>query len=69
MTGRFDRLLFVGPPNEIDRGEIFRIHLRKIPCDPDVTIKELARLTNGCTGADISLICREAAVAAIEVCH
>ncbi|XP_057738710.1 calmodulin-interacting protein 111 isoform X2 [Arachis stenosperma] len=64
--GRFDRLLYVGPPNETDREDIFRIHLRKIPCDSDVSIKELAHLTDGCTGADISLICREAAVAAIE---
>ncbi|XP_027350489.1 calmodulin-interacting protein 111 isoform X2 [Abrus precatorius] len=64
--GRFDRLLYVGPPNEVDREEIFRIHLRKIPYDSDVSIKELAQLTDGCTGADISLICREAAVAAIE---
>ncbi|KAK7336417.1 hypothetical protein VNO77_16958 [Canavalia gladiata] len=64
--GRFDRLLYVGPPNEMDREEIFHIHLRKIPCGSDVSIKELAQLTDGCTGADISLICREAAVAAIE---
>lgn len=69
LAGRFDRLLYVGPPNETDREEIFHIHLHKIPCGSDVSIKELASLTNGCTGADISLICREAAVAAIEVCH
>lgn len=68
MLGRFDRLLFVGPPDENDREDIFRIHLRKIPCHSDVCIKELALLTKGCTGADISLICREAAIAAIEVC-
>ncbi|XP_056171217.1 calmodulin-interacting protein 111 isoform X2 [Syzygium oleosum] len=65
-TGRFDRLLYVGPPNEADRQEIFCIHLRKVPCGSDVDIKELAYLTKGCTGADISLICREAAVAAME---
>ncbi|CAH9062289.1 unnamed protein product [Cuscuta europaea] len=64
--GRFDRLLYVGPPDENDREDVFRIHLRKIPCSSDVCIKELARLTNGCTGADISLICREAAITAIE---
>ncbi|CAN6700986.1 unnamed protein product [Malus baccata var. baccata] len=64
--GRFDRLLYVGPPDETDREEIFHIHLRKIPCSSDVTISELARLSEGCTGADISLICREAAVAAME---
>ncbi|XP_022757064.1 calmodulin-interacting protein 111 isoform X3 [Durio zibethinus] len=64
--GRFDRLLYVGPPNENDREDIFRIHLRKIPCSSDVSLKELAYLTEGCTGADISLICREAAVTALE---
>ncbi|KAF2291024.1 hypothetical protein GH714_018901 [Hevea brasiliensis] len=48
--------------------DIFRIHLRKIPCSSDISIKELAHLTEGCTGADISFICREAAIAAIEEC-
>ncbi|XWS38775.1 hypothetical protein CRYUN_Cryun19dG0159200 [Craigia yunnanensis] len=67
--GRFDRLLYVGPPNENDREDIFRIHLHKIPCSSDVSLKELAHLTEGCTGADISLICREAAVTALEVCE
>ncbi|KAJ6741654.1 AAA-FAMILY ATPASE [Salix viminalis] len=64
--GRFDRLLYVGPPNQNDREDIFRIHLRKVPCSSDVNVKKLACLTDGCTGADIALICREAAVAAIE---
>ncbi|OVA04284.1 AAA+ ATPase domain [Macleaya cordata] len=64
--GRFDRLLYVGPPNDVDREEIFRIHVQKMPCRSDVSIRELSILTKGCTGADISLICREAAVAAIE---
>ncbi|XWS49534.1 hypothetical protein CRYUN_Cryun12cG0011300 [Craigia yunnanensis] len=64
--GRFDRLLYVGPPNENDREDIFRIHLSKIPCSSDVSLKALAHLTEGCTGADISLICREAAVTALE---
>ncbi|XP_042497546.1 calmodulin-interacting protein 111-like [Macadamia integrifolia] len=64
--GRFDRLLYVGPPNEIDRKDIFRIHVHKMPCSHDVSLRELACLTPGFTGADISSICREAAVAAIE---
>ncbi|XP_038718921.1 calmodulin-interacting protein 111-like isoform X2 [Tripterygium wilfordii] len=64
--GRFDRLLYVGPPNEADREDVFCIHLRKIPCSSDISIKELASLTDGYTGADIALICREAAIAAIE---
>ncbi|CAM0874868.1 unnamed protein product [Alopecurus aequalis] len=64
--GRFDRLLDVQPPDEADREDIFRIHTRSIPCSPDVNLKELARLTEGYTGADIKLVCREAAVAALD---
>ncbi|MCL7025845.1 hypothetical protein MKW94_012841 [Papaver nudicaule] len=64
--GRFDRLLYVGPPNETDREDIFRIHVQKMPCGSDVSIRELSILTEGCTGADISSICCEAALAAIE---
>lgn len=57
----------MGPPNEADREAILKIHLRKIPCSSDICIKELASITKGYTGADISLICREAAIAALEV--
>ncbi|KAG2258303.1 hypothetical protein Bca4012_021575 [Brassica carinata] len=64
--GRFDRLLYVGPPNEADREAILKIHLRKIPCSSDICLKELASVTKGYTGADISLICREAAIASLE---
>ncbi|KAF9612517.1 hypothetical protein IFM89_000439 [Coptis chinensis] len=49
-----------------DREDIFHIHVRRMPCSSDVSMKELACLTEGYTGADISLICREAAIAAIE---
>lgn len=57
------------PPNKADRADIFLIHTRNMPCSPDVNLKELARLTAGYTGADIKLVCREAAVAALDVCY
>lgn len=66
--GRFDRVLDVQPPDEADRADIFRIHTRSMPCSADMNLNELARLTEGYTGADIKLICREAAVAALDVC-
>lgn len=66
--GRFDRVLDVQPPNEADRADIFRIHTHSMPCSADMNLNELARLTEGYTGADIKLICREAAVAALDVC-
>lgn len=55
------------PPDEADREEIFRVHTKKIPCGPDVRLRELAVLTEGYTGADIKLVCREAAISALEV--
>jgi len=36
-----------------------------MPCSADMNLNELARLSEGYTGADIKLICREAAV---DVC-
>lgn len=64
--GRFDRLVYVGPPNQADRKEIFDIHMRKMRCGSDLTMLELASLTDGYTGADISSVCREAAMTALE---
>ena len=63
----FDRLLYVGPPNEADGEAILKIHLRTIPCSSAICLKELASVTKGYTGADISLTCRGAAIAALEV--
>ncbi|KAJ4795297.1 cell division cycle 48 [Rhynchospora pubera] len=64
--GRFDRLLDVQPPDEADREEIFGIHTKKMPCGADVRLRDLAVLTEGYTGADIKLVCREAAILALE---
>ena len=65
--GRFDLLLYVGPPGEEARQKIFDIHLRKTPLGGDVAVGELARVTEGYTGADIAAICQEAALNALEV--
>jgi SpoVK/Ycf46/Vps4 family AAA+-type ATPase len=65
--GRFDRMLFVGPPNQSAREQIFGISLRGTPFDSDVRIADLAERTEKYTGADIAAVCREAALAALEV--
>lgn len=41
--GRIDRILYVGPPNLDSRREIFKIQLKKMACDPDVDIEEIAQ--------------------------
>jgi transitional endoplasmic reticulum ATPase len=60
--GRFDRIIYVPPPDLNARKEIFKVHLRKVPLAPDVNVDELASITEGYTGADIEAVVREAAM-------
>lgn len=64
--GRIDRLIYIPPPGEKERGEIFKIHLRGKPLADDVDIGELAKQTEGYSGADVEAICREAAMLAFD---
>lgn len=64
--GRFDRLLYVPPPDAAARAEVFAVHLRKTPLAADVNVALLAAQCIGYTGADIASVCREAALAALE---
>ena len=64
--GRFDRVIEVPLPNLRGRYEIFKIHTRKMKLGEDVDLMELARLTEGATGADIKAICTEAGYNAIR---
>ncbi|KAG8669796.1 AAA+-type ATPase [Fusarium poae] len=57
--GRFDQLLYVGPPDEATREAIFKVHLRGLPLAPDVDIPMLSRLAEGYSGAEIKAICDE----------
>lgn len=67
LAGRFGKHLEVGPPDAGAREEIFKIHLRGVPCSGDVSVAALAIETLGYTGADIQALCREAALASLEV--
>ncbi|MGB7532238.1 MAG: CDC48 family AAA ATPase [Halobacteriota archaeon] len=60
--GRIDRLIYIPAPGEKEREEIFKIHLRGKPLANDIDISELAKQTEGYSGADIEAICREAAM-------
>ena len=52
--GRFDRLLYVPPPDRDSRIQIIKIHIKKKPLDDSVNIEKLADQTEGYTGADIA---------------
>jgi len=64
--GRFDKLVYVPPPDQKARLEIFKVHTRKLPLAEDVNLEELSRRTEGYTGADIAAVCKEAAMLALR---
>jgi transitional endoplasmic reticulum ATPase len=64
--GRFDRLIYIPPPDARAREEIFKIHLRGKPLDKDVDLQKLVSLTEGYTGADIAALCNTAALIALR---
>ncbi|MHC1593471.1 MAG: CDC48 family AAA ATPase, partial [Methermicoccaceae archaeon] len=65
-SGRFDRLVFVGPPDRAGRKEIFKIHTAEMPLGGDVDFEQLAELTEGYVGSDIELVCREAVMESLR---
>ncbi|MFX1501010.1 MAG: CDC48 family AAA ATPase [Promethearchaeota archaeon] len=64
--GRFDREIEIKVPNEKGRREIFQIHTRNMPLDKKISLKEFSQITHGFVGADISAVCREAAMSALR---
>ncbi|MDR0523445.1 MAG: CDC48 family AAA ATPase [Candidatus Methanoplasma sp.] len=64
--GRFDREIEIGIPDRDGRLEILQIHTRGMPLDGGVDVRRLADRTHGYAGADISALCKEAAMAALR---
>lgn len=64
--GRFDRQIFVPPPDIKGRASIFKVHLSPLKTDLDKNdvARKMAALTPGFTGADIANVCNEAALIA-----
>jgi transitional endoplasmic reticulum ATPase len=64
--GRFDRLVFIGPPDLEARKEILRIHTKDKPLDKDVDLDKLATKMENFTGAEIAAVCNEAVMLSIR---
>ncbi|MDE1854790.1 MAG: CDC48 family AAA ATPase [Candidatus Micrarchaeota archaeon] len=64
--GRFDREIEIGIPDRPSRKEILQIHTRNMPLAKDVGVDELAAITHGYTGADLSALAKEAAMASLR---
>ncbi len=64
--GRFEKLIYVPPPDRKGRLEILRIHTRQVPLAEDVDLREIVDATEGYTGADLAALVREAALIALR---
>ncbi len=57
--GRFDRMVPVPPPNEVERVVMLRKCTEKTPLAPNVDFLKLASQTERYSGADLMNLCRE----------
>jgi SpoVK/Ycf46/Vps4 family AAA+-type ATPase len=64
--GRFDRILFVPPPDEPARVEILRRHSSKLPGGDTIDVEKLARQAALMTGADLKSLCERASERALD---
>uniref|UniRef100_A0A3P8RIS6 AFG2 AAA ATPase homolog B n=1 Tax=Amphiprion percula TaxID=161767 RepID=A0A3P8RIS6_AMPPE len=64
--GRFDREVIIGAPTLQQRKAILSVLCERMPLCPGVNMAELAQTTTGYVGADLSALCREAAMHAIR---
>lgn len=67
-SGRFDREIYIGPPDTDGRLHILRIHTRDMPLERNVPefLPTLATRTHGFVGADLVELCREAGLASLR---
>jgi transitional endoplasmic reticulum ATPase len=64
--GRFDRIVYIPPPDLDARKAILRIHTKGMPLAEEVSIDKLAEQTETYTGAEIAALCSAASIAAIN---
>ncbi|CAG9997469.1 unnamed protein product [Clonostachys byssicola] len=64
--GRFDQVLYVGPPDQAAREAVFNVHLKGLALASDVDVQALATKADGYSGAEIKAICNEAGLAVLD---
>jgi transitional endoplasmic reticulum ATPase len=66
--GRFDRLVYVPAPDWKGRLKILEVHTKDMPLSPELRnqLSEIAKNTEGYSGADLENVCREAGMQALR---
>ena len=68
-AGRFDYVVELPLPDRDERREILEIHAEGLSLENDANLSEIADATGGWTGAGLELVCKKAAILALEECH
>ncbi len=66
MRRRLEKRIYIPLPNQVAREELFRVCLRDTPTADDIDVSRLAELCDGYSGADVSNVCRDAAMMAMR---
>ncbi|MGI5173702.1 ATP-dependent metallopeptidase FtsH/Yme1/Tma family protein [Treponema sp. OMZ 840] len=64
--GRFDRQVVVDRPDVQGREAILKIHAKNVKLDDSADLSAIAKITSGCSGADLANIINEAALLAVR---
>ena len=64
--GRFDRLIYVEAPDFESRIKVLEVHTKNMPLAENISLKHIAQITEGYSGADLENVCREAGMQAIR---
>ncbi|MBV7276910.1 AAA family ATPase [Clostridium sp. PL3] len=65
-SGRFDKEIAIVPPNKEGRFNILQIHTSGMPLHEEVNLEDLAKITYGFVGSDLSALCKEAGMVALR---
>jgi SpoVK/Ycf46/Vps4 family AAA+-type ATPase len=63
---RFEKRIYLPMPDVDARKELFRIYVKEIEVEQDYAVDKLVETTDGYTGSDIAMICREASMQPIR---
>jgi katanin p60 ATPase-containing subunit A1 len=59
---RLEKRIYIPLPTAVGRRQLFEINLKGIPVDESVDWNQLVEMTDGYSGADLSNVCRDAAM-------
>ena len=63
--GRIDRMIYIPPPDSNARLNILKIATKKMPLSDDVNLDEIAQKMDKFSGAEVTLVQREAGILAL----